>query len=260
MRTAMLLALSLAACLPLPPEHTYDDERQITVEWEIKGPDNTPGRCPSGFDTILVEACINEDLYACFQATTACDTSGSQGLTVYTSGRYRPDDEASFWDLSPQYWVYLSLTDPTGEKHSSSMPTRTDLSTGDKSVDATLYPEAGFLRLEWHLESAASGNTAMSCSELEIDEIELKYAKYTSSDPPLTESMKWPCTNRVSTDPDVNFLGDGDTPALAVGSYIGDAIAYRAGAEVGRYEEMTFTIEDRGEISESSVYIEITDR
>lgn len=260
-RTSMVLSLTLAGCLPLPPEHTYDDERDVTVEWTLAGPGGSAGQCPAGYDTVLVEACVQEDLYQCFTATAACDTSGSQTVTVYTSGRYRPDDESSFWELTPQYWVYMSLTDPTGEtRHTSSVPAMVDLASGDKTVDATLYPEAGFVRVEWNLTSAASGNTAASCSEYDIDEIELAYAKYTSSDPPLTEMVRWPCTNRATIGPDARGVGDGDSPALAVGSYIGDAIAYRNGTEVGRYEDVTFSIEDRGAITETSVYIEITDR
>lgn len=258
-RASLVLSLCLAACLPLPPEHTYDDERHVTVDWRLKGPDDTSGRCPSGYDTVLIEACVTEDLYACFTATAPCDASGSQNLTVYTSGRYRPDEDSSFWDLTSQYWIYMSLTDPTGEKHSSSAATKVDLASGDKTVEASLYPEAGFLRLRWNLTSAVSGNSASTCGELDVDEIELAYAKHTSSDPPLNLHVRWPCTNRVTTDPDADFPGDGDTPALAPGSYIGDVIAYRGGVAVGRYEDTTFTIEDRNEVTETSVYIEITD-
>lgn len=261
MRTALLFAASLAACLPLPPEHTYDDERTVTVDWSLKGPGDEAGRCPSGYDTVLVEACVNEALYECFSATAPCAPTGSLALTVYTSGRYRPDPDSSFWDLSTQYWVYMSLADPTGEtRHSSSTPVLTDLANGDATVDTKVYPDAGFLRLEWNLVSGASGSYAEVCSELDVDEIELAFAKYTSSDPPLTEHVRWPCTNVVTNDPERDFPGNGDTPALAVGSYISDVVAYRAGAEVGRYEDMTFEIDDRGEVTENSVYIDILDR
>ncbi len=261
MRIALVLSLSIAACLPLPPEHTYADERSITVAWTLNGPNDDAGRCPAGYDTILVEACTNEDLYECFRATTACDATGAQSVQVYTAGRYRPDDDSAFWELGPQYWVYLSLTDPTTEtKHTSSMPVRVDVSSGDKRVESTLYPEAGFLRLDWRLTSAASGNEAVDCAEYGVDEIELQYAKHTSSEPVLDKNARWPCANRVTSDPDASFLGDRYSPALAPGSYIGDAVAYRNGAEVGRYEDISFTIEPRGEVSSQSAYIEISDR
>lgn len=123
MRIATVLALSMSACLPLPPETTYDDERTVTVDWSLEGPKDTAGRCPSGYDTVLVEACVTEDVYECFTATAPCDATGSQSVQVYTSGRYRPDGESSFWDLTTQYWVYMSLTDPTGEtRHSTHRP------------------------------------------------------------------------------------------------------------------------------------------
>jgi hypothetical protein len=261
MRFAVLIPLVYAACLPLPPDHTYDDERHVTLDWSLKGPENTTAQCPSGYDTVLVAACVDEDLYQCFSANAACDTTGSETLTVYTSGRYRPDSDSSFFDLSTQYWVYFALTDPTGETvYSSSQAARVDLAAGDKTVEAAVYPDSGFLRLEWDLSSAASGSSASRCSELDVDEIELQYAKYTSSDPPLTEKVRWPCTTRASMDPDADSPGDGDSPALDVGSYIGDVVAYRAGTEIGRYEDLTFDIHDRGQFTKTSAYIEITDR
>ena len=260
MRPATIFALSLCACLPLPPEHTYDDERTVTVDWSLKGPAGATAQCPSGYDTVLVEACVESDLYNCFNATAPCDTTGTQDITVYTSGKYRPDENSSFFDVSKEYWVYMSLTDPTGERYASSAAKLTDVSAGDVTVATDLYPDSGFLRLEWDLTSAASGNSARTCEELDVDEIEIAYAKYTSSDPPLTEHVRWPCTSRASMDPDSSYLGDGDTPALEVGSYIGDAIAYRSGTEVGRYEDISFEITDRGETSEEQVYIEIDDR
>lgn len=144
MRIATVLALSMSACLPRPPETTYDDERTVTVDWSLEGPRDRAGRCPSGYDTVLVEACVTEDVYECFTATAPCDATGSQSVQVYTSGHYRPDGDSSFWDLTTQYWVYMSLTDPTGETgHSSSTITKVDLASGDKTVNASLDPAAG---------------------------------------------------------------------------------------------------------------------
>lgn len=260
-RTSLLLCGILGASACLPPESTYDDERHVTVDWSLKGPGGASASCPSGYDTVLVEACLEEELYSCFTQTTECDSTGSQSVTVYTTGRYRPDADSSFWDLSSQFWVYLSLTDATGEtRYVSSVAEKVDLASGDKSVDAELYPEAGFLRLAWTPTSAASGSSASTCGELDVDEIELAYAKYTSSTPALDQHVRWPCTNQATNDPDASYVGDGDTPALAPGSYIGDVIAYRAGVEIGRYTGLTFSIEDRGTLTESSAYVEITDR
>lgn len=153
------------------------------------------------------------------------------------------------------------MVDPTGElKRASSVPRRTDLSSGSAQLAVSLYPDAGFFRLAWDLRSALTGERGSSCGALGIDEVELAYAVYTGGTPALDEHARWPCMHRASTDPDPNFTGDGDTPALAAGSYTGHAIAYRAGAEIARYPDVTFTIKEGGEVTEQEVTLAIPDR
>lgn len=95
-RAILLSALAFGACLPLPPEHTYSDEAHVSVDYSLRGPRDAPATCPAGFDTIFVDACVDEEVTQCFHTSAPCNSTGSLDLTVYTSGRYRPDEDSSF--------------------------------------------------------------------------------------------------------------------------------------------------------------------
>lgn len=265
MKLCLLLVVSattLLGCLPLPNEHTYDGERELTVNWSIKGANDVPASCPAGFDTLRVNACQDPDSdYTCVTATVPCDSSGTVTQKLFTSGKIKIAD--SFVEVSPNYFVSMSITDGTGEAdRTTSIPVKVDLRE-DASVNVDLYPEAGFAKVDWSLESGLTSQDLTSCATAGVDEVGLEYVTFdpsTSEQGPI-QTVKWPCGQQIGDpDPD-SYVGVGLTPALAKGEYFGTGVAYRSGAELMREDfQRDISINGNNSITSVSLSFVIADR
>lgn len=245
---ALSLSLSLSAatgCIPLGGggDPSPEGPTELTLRWAIREVDGTAISCPSPFSTIqvLAQSIPPDDLPAGppFAAMFDC-AAGTGAMTLYTSGVVPHDVENSIGDpvtsgVSGRYNVVVQITEATGEVvQSESFVQEVDLTTGPRTVEATIYPHGGFVLNHWALRSPTAQSFVSTCGAVGVDTIELRHRPFGEDTAPLTVD-RFPCMAVADGFPVSGTfnIGNGLSRPLAAGNYVGEIVALDGGAVVG---------------------------
>jgi hypothetical protein len=259
-----VLVLSLSGCVPVDPDELGDPEN-VTVSFAIKGPGGAPAACPPGFDTLMFEATEFIGLIG-FRQFIPCEAAGSHVFSLFTRGveHVELEDGGEYYIKAHEnYEIQLSVTDATGTVvRVSSFAHKLDLSSGPKSVEMDIYPDAGFLAVGWQFDSTLTESRITSCAAANVDSVQLRYQRYTDDRTEPIVVQEWPCENELE-----GFYksdeaeGNGLTPALAPDTYVGRLHAFRGGVELAMSDDdLYFDITANNGLYEREGSVKIPDR
>lgn len=170
----------------------------LTVNWSIENVDGTVLPCSSNYDQMQIHVqayaeTVNgneEDIWKMF------DCSAGQGSwSLPLSGDQEDPNRAGFpsTNVTGKYDVWIAQTEATGTVvNQTSIPTYyVDLTTGDKTVESTLYEDGGYYGLYWGLASLASGSS-FDCAPAAVATVRLTVTSLATNETTVTT---YPCVH-----------------------------------------------------------------
>jgi len=168
---ALLAAVLATGCIPGPE---VGGGGTLDVSWEIKNPDGSAASCQPGYPkmAITTDNFTDEGVEAGEPQTVLFDCAAGEGTIELP--------EKEFY--GSRYKVQWTEVDETGGtefmedafSQSVGVPFLVQLVDGHASTTMALYPTGGWMWVEWHLDSAITGNDLDTCVGAGVDHLDFE--------------------------------------------------------------------------------------
>jgi hypothetical protein len=222
----------------------------LTIKWTITNADGTAATCPSGYDTVRIDAFgkTTEGGEGWVARATAKCADGQMVLPLYRNGTAPGDctegnggtvcKRQEVENLTGEYRIVAAITEASGEVvKADALPVQVSIAKGPNAVTVPIYPTAGYAYVGYRFSSKSDGTT-LGCASSGVDTIELHSVNVdaTTREPlpgAVEHVTKVPCAGNI----DVSCYGCSggvrSTP-LPSGDYEHEVIAFTQGKVVGK--------------------------